>query len=137
MVLLTIWVLSSLVRLYPTVKVTGKSFIGVKRVTVPNQSMSLREIVQRFIRREPLPMSKEGLYEERFGDLEKLSKEDIVIQLARAKELKSQIAGFNDRQKAKADAVVAKDLADREASLLAKSARVEGAASVPASGGVV
>lgn len=96
-------VLAPNVRLYPPVKVTGQSFVGVKRVTQPNQSMSLREIVRRFIRRESLPIANQGIFEERFGDLEKISKSDIVEQLERAEELKSQIKSFNKREKDKAD----------------------------------
>lgn len=92
------------VRLYPSVKVTGRSFVGVKRVTMPNQSLSLREIVQRFIRRESLPVSHEGLYEDRFGDLEKLSRQDIVVQMERVEELKAQIDAFNKREIARAEA---------------------------------
>lgn len=110
LVLLTLWVLETNllpIRLYRPVKVTGKSFVGVKRQTVPNQSLSLREIVKRFIRREPLPVAKEGYFEDRFGDLEKISKADIVVQLERAEELKGQIKAFNDREKAKADKAAA------------------------------
>lgn len=63
--------------LYPPVKVTGRSFKGVKPHTVPNQSMSLREIIQRFTRKESLPIEKEGIYVEGLGDLEKMDKADI------------------------------------------------------------
>lgn len=80
------------------------SFKDVKRTVVPNQSMSLREIVRRFVRRESLPLSQDGVYEERFGDLEKLAKADITVQFERVAEIKDQIAGFVSRTKAKADA---------------------------------
>lgn len=87
-------------KLYPEVKVTpGRDWKTVKRCTVPNQSLSLREIVQRFVRRESLPISQVGLYEERFGDLEKLSKADIVERLDKVEELKTQIAAFQLREK--------------------------------------
>lgn len=97
------------VRLYPPFKVKGQSFKGVKRQVVPNQSLSLREIVKRFVRREQLPVNHEGLYEERFGDLEKISKQDIVEQMQRVEELKSQIKAFNKRVRDKE----AKDAADK------------------------
>lgn len=61
--------------------------------------MSLNEIVRRFVKRESLPMSKEGLYEERFGDLEKLAKADLVEQMERVEQLKSQIAAYKKRVK--------------------------------------
>jgi len=109
--LLILLVLARNVRLYPSVKVTGQSYVGVKRCTVPNQSLSLREIVKRFVRRESLPISQQGLYEERFGDLEKMSKADIFDQFEKVKELKEQIKGFNDREKARADKAKADALA--------------------------
>lgn len=91
------------VALYSTArKRAGQSFTGVKRCTVPNQSLTLQEIVKRFIRRESLPISKEGVYEDRFGDLEKLAKADIIEQMAKVEELKSQIKAFQDREKARA-----------------------------------
>jgi len=95
-----------MIKLYPSVQVARQSFAGVKRCTVPNQSLSLREIVKRFVRRESLPLSVPGVYEERFGDLEKLSKADIFDQMERVKELKAQIADFNKRsmERAQADA---------------------------------
>lgn len=94
------WALNNISVLYPTArKASRKSFIGVKRQTVPNQSMSLAEIVRRFIRREPLPVSHEGFYESRFGDLEKLSKADIVEQMSKVDELKAHIKAFKERQK--------------------------------------
>lgn len=51
---------------------------GWSQHTVPNQSLSLREIIKRFVRREPLPMSKEGTYFEGDYDLEKLGSSDIT-----------------------------------------------------------
>ena len=98
--LLILWVLSSpIVRLYPVVKVQRKSFKDVKRVTVPNQSLSLQEIISRFIRRESLPVSKEGVYEERFGDLEKIAHEDILVQMEWAKEIRAKLANIEARWK--------------------------------------
>lgn len=117
--------------LYPTVKVTGKSFKAVKRVTVPNQSMSLKEILQRFVRRESLPISREVVYEERFGDLEKLSKEDIVIKMQKVEELKGQIAAFNKRQKDKAEKQKADELVRQTAGSQTQSV---GTAAVSAKG---
>lgn len=79
---------------YPKVDVKRQSFANVKRATVPNQSMSLREIIKRFVRREALPVSKEGLYEERFGDIEKMSRLDITEQMEVVNDLKTRIAKF-------------------------------------------
>lgn len=103
--LLILWVLEAKIRLYPPVQVIGKSFVGVKRQTVPNQSLSLREIVKRFVRRESLPISKDGVYESRFGDLEKLTHADITTKIERIEELKAQIKAFHDREKQRADSL--------------------------------
>lgn len=86
----------------PTVK--KQSFKGCKIVTVPSQNMSLREIITRFIRREALPVMHEGVYTTRMGDLEKLSKEDITVQMERVEELKANIAEGQKRVKEKKDA---------------------------------
>jgi hypothetical protein len=79
------------IRLYSPVKVPGKSFVNTPVLAQPNQSLTLRQIIQRYVRGQPLPVtSNEGLYETRFGDLEKLSREDITVQMERAAELKTK-----------------------------------------------
>jgi len=78
-------------RLYPKVKVIGQSFAGVKETAIPSQSMSLKEIIRRFVRRESLPIEKDGIYEERMGDLEKLANADITEKMERVEQLKSTI----------------------------------------------
>lgn len=88
-----------MVRLYPKVVVKGQSFVGEVKQTVPRQTLSLREILRRYVRNEPLPGTKGGIYEERFGDLEKMSKMDMVDQMDKVEELKGQIAEFERRQK--------------------------------------
>lgn len=93
-----------IVRLYPEVEVSRQSFKRVKRVTVPNQSMSLREVLRRYVRREPLPGSNDGVYEERFGDLEKMAKADIVVQMEHVEDLKAKIKRVRDKEIAKLDA---------------------------------
>lgn len=79
------------VRMFAEVKVPGQSFKGVKRVVVPNQSMSLREIVQRFIKKESLPLNKEGFYSEDHGDIEKINAEDFTEKVERINELKERV----------------------------------------------
>lgn len=59
----------------PTV---GKSFKGIKDQTVPNSSMSLQEILERFTRNEALPIGKDAQYHESDDDLEKIAKSDLV-----------------------------------------------------------
>lgn len=91
----------------------------MKVKTVPSQSLSLREIIRRFVRHESLPVHKDGVYEDRMGDLEKLSNADITEQLERAEDIKSKIAKADARMKAK-------DVADRES---AEKARQDAARS--------
>lgn len=94
------------VRCYPDVKVRRKSFKGVKRITVPNQSMSLREICQRFIRREELPLSKDGFYTTEHGDLEKLAKADFTVRAERLREVKAKVAAYQKAEDEKKAAAV-------------------------------
>lgn len=97
----------SIIRLYPPVKVAGQDFSKAKIVVVPQQSMTLKEIIKRFIRKESLPIEKEGIYEERMGDLEKLAKSDITYRMEKAESLDKVI---KKRQKAEADAAAKKAL---------------------------
>lgn len=78
--------------LYPTVTVIGQDFKNVKVVTVPNQSMSLREIIQRFTRKESLPIEKDGIYVEGLGDLEKMDKADIQEKREAYERVKSNVS---------------------------------------------
>lgn len=75
--------------LYPKRPIDTESFKGVKIVVVPNQSMTLHEIIQRFTRKESLPIEKEGQYAEDLGDLEKLQRQDITIRHERADEVRA------------------------------------------------
>lgn len=93
-----------MMRLYPPVKVEGQSFKGVKVITVPNQSMTLKEIIKRFIRKESLPIDKEGVYVEGLGDLEKMQHEDMTYRDDRIAELKSIVKSGKDKIKLEEEA---------------------------------
>lgn len=87
-------------RTYPTVVVKGQSFADVKKHVVPMQSLSLKEIVKRFIRREALPISKEGIYEDRYDyDLEKLAHEDLTVQSEVHQEFKQKAVDLQEKLK--------------------------------------
>lgn len=79
------------VTLYPHVPRKGQSFKGVEKHVVPNQSMSLQEILRRFVRKESLPAQKEGTYHESEYDLEKLAKADLTEQHEVIEELKKKV----------------------------------------------
>lgn len=98
--------MAGVTRLYPPVKVTGKSFKGVKVITVPDQSMSLADILKRFIRKESLPVAREGFYSEELGDVEKMQKQDLSVIHDRGIELRDRVAKerADAAAKAKADA---------------------------------
>lgn len=89
-----------ILRLYPPVKVIGKSFKHCKVIVVPDQSMKLSDIIRRFIRGEALPVSKEGFYAEGHGDLEKMSKDDLSVLHERRIALRER----SIKEKAEADA---------------------------------
>lgn len=65
------------VRGYRKVARRPRLFPGVKKLTLPDQAMSLQEMFRRFVRREPLPMEKNGTYVESKYDLEKVMHMDI------------------------------------------------------------
>lgn len=89
-----------MIRLYPNVKVKGQSFKGVKKHVVPNQSMTLQQILQRFIKHEALPIVKEGFYAEGQDlDLEKVVQEDVTVREEIYQEHKEKVKGM----RAKAD----------------------------------
>jgi len=66
--------------------------------------MSLKDILNRFIRRESLPVAKDGVFNDKLGDLEKLANEDVTVQMDRVNDLRTKIKAANSRMKAKADA---------------------------------
>lgn len=79
--------------LYPKYVRKGQSFKGVKITVVPDQSMSLKDIIRRFIKKEALPLSKEGFYEDRFDyDLEKVQHEDLVVKDEILETVKADVA---------------------------------------------
>lgn len=86
--------------LYPIVPRKGQSFKGVKVTVVPNQSMTLQQIVKRFIKKESLPLSKEGFYEDRYDyDLEKIQKEDLVEKDEIMAQVKADVKAKDEKHK--------------------------------------
>lgn len=77
--------------LYPSKPIVGIDFSGVKKHVVPNQSMTLKEIIRRFVKRESLPAEKQGIYHESDYDLEKVLNEDIVDRHEILEEIKSDV----------------------------------------------
>lgn len=98
-----------------------------KRQVVPDQSLSLKEILTRFVRREPLPVGRQAFgdpdlaeeWTELDIDLEKVSAMDLTEQT----ELKEKLQGIQDNFKAQ-EAGRKKKAAD-EAAKAAKAAEEE------------
>jgi len=96
-----------MIRLYPPRRQKGQSFKGVKKVVVPNQSMTLQQILKRFIKHEALPIVKEGVYsDEQDIDLEKFKHEDPVDQEEMIQEQRVRTEGLKQKaEKAKTSAM--------------------------------
>jgi len=104
-------------RLYPDVHVKGQSFAHVKKVVVPMQSMSLREILRRFVRKESLPVSHEGTYEDRYDyDLEKLAHEDLTVKEELLSEFRQRVKDLDLKVKLEEKTLKEKQREKQEAS---------------------
>lgn len=90
--------------LYPNREIVGQDFSNEKPVVVPNQSMTLKEILRRFVRRESLPIERQGIYAEGFGDLEKIVHEDFTVQEERLNEVRKKVENAKKKSSEKADA---------------------------------
>jgi len=105
------------VRLYPDVPRVRRVRFG-KSKTVPNQAMSLREMLKRFVRREALPVEKEGVYIESEYDLEKIPHMDRVEQEAILDDLKAATAKakakVDKKKKEEVDAAIAAEVAKQK-----------------------
>lgn len=80
----------------------GVKYSG-KKLCVPNQALSLKEILARFVRGEPLPIGREGMaYHESEDDLEKMRHLDLVDRQEYIDKLKQTQKDFDHQEKAKA-----------------------------------
>lgn len=76
-----------------------EDFSKAKKIVVPNQSMTLHEILRRFVRRESLPVMKEGTYQTGFGDLEKIQNYDITEKMDVVDKIKAYVKKGREMQK--------------------------------------
>lgn len=74
-----------------------------KLLVVPNQSMSLQEILTRFTRGEVLTVGKEIAYHESDDDLEKVSHLDLVDKEEYIDKLKQTQSEYKKQERKKAD----------------------------------
>lgn len=91
----------------------GLSFIGVEVLVVPDQAMSLEEILKRFTRSEPLPVGFNGRYDddvsdednpEKDIDLEKLVHADLVDRAIYAEKMRAIVKEYEKQEDAKTSA---------------------------------
>lgn len=95
----------------------GEDYSQVEDIVVPDQSMSLEEILVRFTRGEPLQVG----FDAEFGseemdnplnvDLEKLANSDLVDKEEFIRSLKELQGRYNKQEKEKADKLAAEKLA--------------------------
>lgn len=87
----------------PRTRYAGVSFKGVQSLTLPNDALTIRQIIKRFIRNQSLPIEKEGAYLDIGEDVEKIRTADFTER-----------EEFLDRHKTKLNRIK-KDLEDKEA----------------------
>lgn len=79
-------------RLYPKRPCPGQDLTKEVVLTVPQQSLTLAEIIRRYVRHQPIPVSSiNGVYCNGLGDLEKLDGEDLTVKAERVAELRTQV----------------------------------------------
>lgn len=78
----------------------GRPAMG-KKMVVPDQSMSLEEILARFTRGEAVPIGRDGSYHESEDDLEKVSRMDLVDKAEFVEKLKQTQKDFEKQERRK------------------------------------
>lgn len=76
--------------MYPKVPRVFKE-LSNEVVVLPNQSMTLADIIKRFVRKESLPVAKEGIYHESEYDLEKVAKADLTERMDVLNEVREKV----------------------------------------------
>lgn len=101
--------------------------VGGKKLVVPNQALSLRDIIERFTRNEAVPVGREVVWDDDAEiDLEKLSHADIVDKMEYRDEMIAKQKAYQKQEKRKAE----KLKADAEAKALEEARqRIEAEAS--------
>lgn len=103
----------SKVQMYPEYARRPLMFKGVKKITLPNQCMSLAEMLRRFVRREALPAERQGVYVESDYDLEKVAKMDRVDQEEVLEVMKADTLSKKSKKEAE-EKRIADDIAKRD-----------------------
>jgi len=96
---------------------------GRKKQVVPNQAMSLEEILKRFVRNEALPIGREALYHEGEDDLSKLDDMDPVDKKEYADRQRQVQREFKEQERVKREKAKAKIEAEERSKIAAKMAQ--------------
>lgn len=80
----------------------GQDFSNCELLTLPNQAMSLQEIISRFIRAEPLAIGKDVSFFESEDDLEKLLRLDPVDKDAYIAKMRKVQSDYNTQEELRA-----------------------------------
>lgn len=101
---------------HPNFILKGEDYSKSEILVVPNQSMSLHEILLRFTRKERLPVSHEHIYGDDIAekgvpigdlDLEKESRQDIFDMHQRAESIRDRIKLAREKQRKKLEEIEA------------------------------
>lgn len=92
----------------PSPRPASRDWTKVEKLTVPDQSLSLQDILERFTRKEALPIGKEVSYNDEVEidspfavDLEKLAKADIIDKNEAVAQWKEVSQTYEREQKAR------------------------------------
>lgn len=101
---------------HPKFILRGEDYSNSEVLVVPNQSMSLHEILLRFTRKERLPVSHEHIYGDEIAekgvpigdlDLEKEARQDIFDMHQRAESIRDRIKVAREKQRKKLEEIEA------------------------------
>lgn len=82
----------------------AKGMVTGKKQVVPDQNMSLEEIISRFTRGEALAIGRETSFDDGDDDLEKVKQMDLVDREEYVNKLKNTQKEYSKQEKAKATA---------------------------------
>lgn len=99
--------LSKVVTLFPTRKPRAISFKHVTKKTVPNQSMTLKTILKKYTRGEPVSQVAASFFETRFGDLSKFYNMDHLDRQIFNENFKEKVTHWGETLKQKEEAAKA------------------------------
>lgn len=116
----------------PRKQYKGQDFSKEEVLTLPNQAMSLQEILERFVRNEPLAIGKDVNFHESEDDIEKLRRLDPVDRAAYIRKMQEVQDKFNLQEQKRKEAMEEKARKDFLEKLEAEhKAKYQGGESAP------